>query len=201
MSNILPSELDTVKAAREPSSTVLDDVKQITEQSELEMSHTLQARAHCASRSPRSGVPADPNLRIGDADRERASSRLGQAFTLGYLSVEDYQDRLDQALQARTGGDLRALTADLPGHSLHRADPDDQAARQAAALRGVRTHLGIYLLAAAVTLSLWLVFALTVGAWYFWPIWPLAGGAAGVVSHAIPVGMGRRTRPRIDTVG
>ena len=33
----------------------------------------------------------------------------------------------------------------------------------------------------------WLAVALTVGAWYFWPIWPILGGGIGIVSRAAPV--------------
>jgi hypothetical protein len=156
------------------------------------MNHTLQTRPHGGSRSQQQRPQPDPSLRIGDAERAHASSQLGQAFTLGYLSIAEYQNRLDQALQACTGADLSRLTADLPLFSPDRADPGRQAAHQAAALRGVRIHLSLYLLAAVAALSVWLTFALTLGAWYFWPIWPLLGGAAGVLSHAISARMCRR---------
>jgi hypothetical protein len=43
------------------------------------------------------------------------------------------------------------------------------------------------LLSAAVGLAVWLIVALTAGARYFWPVWPLLGGAIGVASHAAPV--------------
>lgn len=164
------------------------------------MSHPLAARPHCTSRSPRSPRPADPALLIGDVDREQTSSHLGHAFTRGYLLVEDYQDRLERALQARTVADLSRLTADLPVHALRLSAPARQAAHQHAALRGVPVHVGVYLLTSAVALLIWLAFAVTLGAWYFWPIWPLLGGAAGVASHALPVAMGRRARARADSL-
>ena len=36
-------------------------------------------------------------------------------------------------------------------------------------------------------IGIWLALAIAVGAWYFWPVWPILGGGLGVFSHAIPV--------------
>lgn len=40
---------------------------------------------------------------------------------------------------------------------------------------------------AALSVGIWLTVAVTAGAWYFWPIWPILGGGIGVISHALPV--------------
>lgn len=50
----------------------------------------------------------------GTADRDRTVELLGAAYTEGRLSKEEYDQRLDQALSARSMEDLRRLTADLP---------------------------------------------------------------------------------------
>jgi hypothetical protein len=50
----------------------------------------------------------------GDADRERAVETLKDAFTEGRLTQGEYEDRIGLAFQARTSGELGALTHDLP---------------------------------------------------------------------------------------
>lgn len=55
------------------------------------------------------------SIRIGDSEREDAVKRLGEHYEAGRLSAEEHSERVDQALRARTGADLNALFADLPG--------------------------------------------------------------------------------------
>jgi hypothetical protein len=54
------------------------------------------------------------DLRVSDADRDRAVSALSAAFQAGRLSHEEFEERSAQALRARTGKELTALLADLP---------------------------------------------------------------------------------------
>ena len=44
--------------------------------------------------------------RIGDAERERATARLGEHFAEGRLDHEEYDERLDAIWSARTAADL-----------------------------------------------------------------------------------------------
>ena len=55
-----------------------------------------------------------PELRVSDADRETAVSRLRVAGGEGRLTLEELAERVELADAARTRGDLDALTADLP---------------------------------------------------------------------------------------
>ncbi len=126
-------------------------------------------------------------VRAGDAERERTATHLGEAFTQGYLSIAEYESRLQQAFAADTGGALKQLTADLPVARISRHSPRRRAVRVAAARRGVRIHLLSYLAVSLLMLGIWLAVGVGVGAWYFWPVWPILGGAIGVISHAIPV--------------
>jgi hypothetical protein len=130
---------------------------------------------------------ADPGVRIGDREREKVVARLGQAFAQGYLSMPDYEARLDQAFEATTAGALGQALADLPVGRIARNDPQRHAAKAAAARRGVRIHLAAYLAASLLMIGIWLAVAVSVGAWYFWPVWPILGMGIGVVSHAAPV--------------
>lgn len=55
------------------------------------------------------------NLRIGTAERESAVKILGEHMSEGRLSLEEYEERMSAALDARTQADLKALFTDLPG--------------------------------------------------------------------------------------
>jgi uncharacterized protein DUF1707 len=56
-------------------------------------------------------------LRIGDADREAMAASLREHFAEGRLTLEEFQQRLADALGARTDRDLAAITGDLPAPS------------------------------------------------------------------------------------
>jgi hypothetical protein len=61
------------------------------------------------------------DMRAADADREQVVRRLRKAADEGRLRVEEFDDRLGQALNARTYGQLDALVGDLPpGRALMR---------------------------------------------------------------------------------
>lgn len=56
----------------------------------------------------------DPRLRIGEAERERATDELARHYAEGRLDHDEYSERLDAAWTARTGADLALLFTDLP---------------------------------------------------------------------------------------
>ena len=58
--------------------------------------------------------PADPTLRIGDAERNKVADALSQHFSAGRLDDTELKDRLDRAMTAKTGADLSGLLSDLP---------------------------------------------------------------------------------------
>src|ERR1043165_5440372 len=53
-------------------------------------------------------------LRIGTQERDEALQVLGEHFAQGRLPVAEYDERVQQAVEAATRGDLRPLFADLP---------------------------------------------------------------------------------------
>jgi DNA-binding PadR family transcriptional regulator len=57
---------------------------------------------------------AEDRIRSSDADRERATARLGDHYAEGRLTREELDERVMAALSARTAGDLRRVMADLP---------------------------------------------------------------------------------------
>lgn len=55
-----------------------------------------------------------PDLRIGDAEREAAVAALGEHYAAGRLTKEEFDERSDRAYAARTRSALWPLFADLP---------------------------------------------------------------------------------------
>jgi hypothetical protein len=55
---------------------------------------------------------------IGDRDREQAAARLKDHYLRGRLSLEELTERLDVALTARRGADVRVALSGLPAFRL-----------------------------------------------------------------------------------
>jgi Domain of unknown function (DUF1707) len=75
------------------------------------------------------GVTKVGSLRASDADREQIVSRLHKAATEGRIAAEELEQRVSDALTARTYGELDATVADLPGRGIQR--PRDEPRRRA----------------------------------------------------------------------
>jgi hypothetical protein len=61
------------------------------------------------------------SLRLSDADREAAVNLLGEQYSVGRLSREEFDERSDAVWSARTRGDLAPVFVDLPVGSPVRA--------------------------------------------------------------------------------
>jgi hypothetical protein len=57
----------------------------------------------------------DDSIRVSDADRDRVTAQLRDHFAAGRITPGELDERLSAALTAKTFGDLRRITADLPG--------------------------------------------------------------------------------------
>ena len=77
---------------------------------------------------PRQPRQPRPDLRIGDAERERAASQLAEHYAVGRLSQEEHAERLDRIWAARTQAELDPVFVDLPGHATAAPPPWQQAA-------------------------------------------------------------------------
>jgi hypothetical protein len=76
---------------------------------------------------PRRG-PRDRALRVGDREREAVAEILRQHHVEGRLDADEFQERLERCLAAKTYRDLDRLIDDLPSHEteqgrLRRARP------------------------------------------------------------------------------
>jgi uncharacterized membrane protein YccC len=126
-------------------------------------------------------------VRVGDRERERAVDALGQAMTQGYLTLAEYEQRIGTVYAADTAQELNGPLADLPLGRIVRQDPRRRDRRREAARRSVAWHVLGYAAMVTICLVVWLSVGLTAGAWYFWPVWPMLGGAIALVSHALPI--------------
>ncbi len=54
------------------------------------------------------------NVRVGDADREAVTAQLREHYADGRLTLEELNERLDQAFAAKTKADLNTVMRDLP---------------------------------------------------------------------------------------
>jgi len=59
--------------------------------------------------------PGPRDLRASDSERDRVVTLLGEAAADGRLNPDEHADRVERAYQARTLGELAALTTDLAG--------------------------------------------------------------------------------------
>ncbi len=65
--------------------------------------------------STRRPGPADPRMRVSDAERAEVADRLSRHYGDGRLDQAEFEERLDQAMKAKTRADFDGLFADLPG--------------------------------------------------------------------------------------
>jgi Domain of unknown function (DUF1707) len=57
---------------------------------------------------------SSPELRASDADRERAIAELREHTAAGRLTLEEFSERADRAVAAKTLAELDEIASDLP---------------------------------------------------------------------------------------
>jgi Domain of unknown function (DUF1707) len=83
----------------------------------------------------------DGEIRASDDDRESAVTVLRDAYTEGRLTLDEFDERTAAAYSAKTWGDLRGLTTDLPVQpSFGGSPPDSPSTRDLPRLAPVRTE-------------------------------------------------------------
>jgi Domain of unknown function (DUF1707) len=114
----------------------------------------------------------DPTLRAGDGDRRQIVAELQRHFVEGRLTSEELSERVDRALAARTFGELKALTTDLP---TPRPAPADHNSQRQDWWAPFVSMPGVLLLAALVVLVVTLLVSLPSGGVVAWPVLILGG--------------------------
>lgn len=119
--------------------------------------------------SPPGGARRDTrsDLRVSDAERDAVVTELGKHFQEGRLDRAEFDERVTQALTARTRRDLGGLLADLPPAREAPSAPQPRAWRS--------PHLAVLvpLLFTAI-----LIAGFAAGGWHHrwdggWVLWPL----------------------------
>lgn len=124
----------------------------------------------------------DDRIRVSDADRDRVAARLRDHFAEGRLTSDELDERVSATLSAKTVGDLRRVTLDLPGGALV-PPPAEHRPRPAGPTWAVRRHrpriVPLILLALLAALLIpgsgWLLFAMAKIILVFWLVVFLAG--------------------------
>jgi Domain of unknown function (DUF1707) len=131
-------------------------------------------------------VPGDPRIRASDADRDRAATLLREHHAAGRLDAEEFHDRMNRALDAKTLGEIDELMADLPAMdlyqlpdaSLRRAAPNARQsllpADQAGSGSPVKfspgtVAMGAWAVVTSALVAIWAVMAVVgTGTWFPW---------------------------------
>jgi fatty acid desaturase len=108
-------------------------------------------------------------MRASDAEREGVATQLRDHAAAGRLDAEELEERLTQALAARTREELVPLTADLPAP----APPPAQRPRRR--VPPIPPVIAI----AILLIAIWAV----TGMGYFWPVWPIGAMLLGAFKH------------------
>ena len=146
-------------------------------------------------------------LRASDADREEVIERLRTAMEEGRLKTDEYVQRMEQASEAVTYGDLALLYTDLPDAgtvarrdlaALAPARPRPVAARGGFA--GLPTPLRvlwtIWASVVFVNVVIWgLTSATTAQLIYPWPVWVAGPWGAVLLAVSVSVAQARRGKP------
>jgi hypothetical protein len=118
------------------------------------------------------------DLLVSDADRARAAGELRQHYEAGRLTLDEFQERLDEAHRARTEAELERVLRQLPSPKLPTVSPRDTRWRSLAVQ---------YALVNVVAVLIWVFSG---GNGDFWPKWVLIVTLIGFVRRAF----GRRQR-------
>jgi hypothetical protein len=133
-------------------------------------------------------VPGDPRIRASDADRDRVASLLREHHAAGRLTAEEFHERMDRALEAKTLGELDELMTDLPaidlyqlpGASLRRGPtrpgqsllPADPGPGSPARFTPGTVSMGAWAVVTSALVAIWAV-AAVVGSGTWFPWWAL----------------------------
>ena len=131
-------------------------------------------------------MPGDPRIRASDADRDRAAALLREHHAAGRLTAEEFHDRMDQALQAKTLGEIDELLADLPAIDLYRLPHESIRRRSRGTSQSLMPNdpsgltrftpgtvaMGAWAVVSAAMVAIWAVAAVVDGGTWF-PWWAL----------------------------
>jgi hypothetical protein len=160
-------------------------------------------------------MASEARIRASDADRDRSAAALREHLAAGRLTIEEFDERLDQVYAAKTLGELDEAMADLPatdlgqlpGASLDRpaAGPPLAGRRPARPIEAGpggfspawRSAWGPWVAISLFVVMIWLLSGASGGLWFLWIALPLGALMLGRWLTGAPARGGRRSaRPR-----
>lgn len=115
----------------------------------------------------RRAASVNPQLRVSDAERAEVADRLSKHYGDGRLDQAEFNERLDQAMKAKTQSDLNGLFADLPAAE----EPDETARQQDVRTASDRPRHRTVALILIIVIAALIGHSLTVSfvPFFFWP--------------------------------
>jgi Domain of unknown function (DUF1707). len=138
-------------------------------------------------------MAATPEMRASDGDRDRVAEALREHVAEGRLTIDEFNERLQQVYQSKTYGELDKLTSDLPHIDLHSLPAQNRPIRvRRGEGKSMRTAWGAWASVSAINWVIWLIVCLTSLSFvYPWPIWITGVWGAGLLA-ATMFGQDRR---------
>jgi hypothetical protein len=152
-------------------------------------------------------VPQDAR-RVSDADRGMVAGQLKKAHAEGRLDLDEFDERTRRVWEARTFGELAAVTSDLPDvrqpvpwarselvPEPTMSQPTSEVARRPRGTGSavMRVATGAWFAASLVNFVIWLIVVFSSGMVYPWWIW-VAGPWGALLVAGYIVGLGRDNR-------
>lgn len=137
-----------------------------------------------------------PEMRASDVDRDRVAALLREHTAQGRITMDEFNERLEELYKSRTYGDLAKLTADLPDVDLRNL-PAKIPQQEVAARRmhpGMMAAWSAWAAASSINWVIWLIVSITSGDFvYPWPLWVMGPwGAILLVSTIFGDGKQRK---------
>jgi hypothetical protein len=145
-------------------------------------------------------MAADPQMRASDDDRDKVASVLREHYAQGRLTVEEFDERLEQLYTSKTYGELATLTSDLPGVDLRKLP---EVAVRKSERREEKKHgelsqaWAAWAMASTVNWVIWLVIGVANGLDfpYPWPLWVMGPWGAIMLLTTIGTKLGKDGKP------
>jgi len=119
-----------------------------------------------------------PVLRVSDAERQQIVAELQEHCAQGRLTVEEFTERAEEALAARTQAELERALRELPQLPPRHLSGRPVRTKQQ---RDFARHVASYLLVNVFLVLVWVAS----GDGYFWPVWAILGWGLAVAFHAL----------------
>jgi len=108
----------------------------------------------------------DPSMRVSNAERTEVADRLAKHYGDGRLDEEEFNERLDRAMKAKTQADLHGLFADLPDSPGPAVEEPPRAVVPQRRRRGPLARVAFIVLIVLLISAVW--HAVTIPFWAFW---------------------------------